>query len=128
MRIAVTSQNYRTVTPHAGKTRRFLIYDTVADGEPVEVDRLDLPKELSMHEFHGHGAHPLDAVQVIIAGSFGSGFAARMQQRGIVAVITDLTDPIEAVKAYLAGTGGAGSPTCDCGHGHDHYHNHAHGR
>ena len=27
MRIGVTSQNFRTITGHAGKTRRFLIYD-----------------------------------------------------------------------------------------------------
>ena len=40
----------------------------------------------------------LDAVDVVIAGSFGEGFAARMQARGIVVVATELTDPIEAVK------------------------------
>ncbi|MEW8693532.1 MAG: nitrogen fixation protein, partial [Candidatus Thiodiazotropha endolucinida] len=27
MKIAVTSQNFRTITQHAGKTRRFLIYE-----------------------------------------------------------------------------------------------------
>ncbi|HKJ77206.1 MAG TPA: nitrogen fixation protein, partial [Gammaproteobacteria bacterium] len=43
MEIAITSQNFRTVTGHAGKTRRFLVYEAGPGQEPVEVDRLDLP-------------------------------------------------------------------------------------
>ena len=81
MKIAGTSQYFHTVTPHAGRTRRFLVYETTEGAEPVEVDRLDLPKELSMHEFHADSPHPLDAVDVIIAGSFGEGFATRMAAR-----------------------------------------------
>lgn len=130
MKIAVTSQNFRTVTPHAGMTRRFLVYEAAEGGKPVEVDRLDLPKELSLHEFHAKGPHPLDAVDVIIAGSFGEGFATRMAARGIVAVATDLTDPIEAVKEYLAQprSGGqtAAGTACGCGDGHGQAHQHAH--
>ena len=133
MKIAVTSQNFRTVTPHAGRTRRFLIYEAAAGGEPVEVDRLDLPKELSMHEFHADGPHPLDAIDVIIAGSFGGGFATRVAARGIVAVATDLTDPVEAVKEYLARpqsgrrTAARTAPGCAHGQGRAHQHGHAYG-
>lgn len=108
MKLAVTSQNFRTVTPHAGRTRRFLVYEAQPGQEPREVDRLDLPKELSFHEFHEPGPHPLDGVDIVIAGSFGEGFAARTAARGIVAVKTDETDPLAAVKAYLAATGRAG--------------------
>jgi predicted Fe-Mo cluster-binding NifX family protein len=133
MKIAVTSQNFRTVTPHAGRTRRFLVYEAAEGGEPVEVDRLDLPKELSMHEFHADTPHPLDAVDVIIAGSFGEGFAARMAKRGIVAVATNLADPVEAVKEYLARPQSGGQTAArttrgyEHGHGHAHQHAHAHG-
>lgn len=82
MRIAVASQNFRTVTPHAGKTRRFLIFE-VATGAPArEAGRLDLPKELSIHEFRGEGPHPLDEVEAVIAGSAGAGFVRRMAARG----------------------------------------------
>jgi predicted Fe-Mo cluster-binding NifX family protein len=130
MKIAVTSQNFRTITPHAGRTRRVLVYEATEGREPVEIDRLDLPKEMSIHEFHAGGPHPLDAVDVIIAGSFGEGFAARMAARGIVAVATDHTDPVEAVKEYLArlpsgGEAPAGTG-CGCGHGHGHAHQHSH--
>lgn len=102
MKIAVTSQNFRTVTPHAGRTRRFLVYQAKPAGDPVEIDRLDMPKDMAMHEFHREGAHPLDTVDVVIAGSFGEGFARRMKKRGIRAVTTDRTDPLEAVQDFLA--------------------------
>jgi hypothetical protein len=68
----------------------------------VEIDRLDLPKEMAMHEFHQDGPHPLDTVDVVIAGSFGDGFARRMARRGIRAVTTEKADPKEAVRDFLA--------------------------
>lgn len=137
MKIAVTSQNFRTVTGHAGRARRFLIYQVGPDGEPVEVDRLDLPKELAMHDFRGGDAHPIDGVDVVVSAGFGEGFGQRMARRGVVAVVTAKTDPIDAVKDYLAQMGTVGPKatlgTCGChgGHGehkaHGHAHDHAHG-
>ncbi len=118
MKFAVASQNFRTITPHAGKTRRFLLFEAAPGGEPVDVGRLDMPKEMSMHEFRG-STHPLDAVQVVIAGSAGPGFIARLKDRGIVAVTTTETDPRKAIAAYLIGTLAppAADEECDC-HGH----------
>jgi predicted Fe-Mo cluster-binding NifX family protein len=126
MKIAVTSQNDRSVTPHAGRTRRFLAYTIDETGKPVEADRLDLAKTLSLHEFHGEGPHPLDAVDVLLAGSFGEGFVRRMAGRGITAVTTEKTDPVEAVNEYLARlrTGAEGPPSATCGGGHHHQHGH----
>ena len=133
MKIAVTSQNFRTVTGHAGRARRFLIYDAEPGAEPLEVARLDLPKELAMHEFHGAGPHPIDGVDVILSQGFGDGFARRAATRGIVAFATDKADPVEAVQAYLAReqtepqAPAARSPGCGPGHAHAHRHQHGHG-
>ena len=133
MKIAVTSQNFRTVTGHAGRARRFLIYDAEPGAEPIEIARLDLPKELAMHEFHGAGPHPIDDVDVILSQGFGDGFARRAATRGIVAFATDKADPVEAVKAYLASeqtepqAPAARSPGCGPGHAHAHRHQHGHG-
>ncbi|RAI33151.1 NifB/NifX family molybdenum-iron cluster-binding protein [Rhodoplanes serenus] len=126
MRIAVASQNFRTVTGHAGRTRRFLVFEAEQGVAPREVDRLDLPKELAMHEFHGSGPHPLDVVQALIAGSAGPGFIRRMAGRGITAVATSETDPVAAVTHLLAGTLPAAPPhDHDCNdHGHPHHHHH----
>lgn len=102
MKIAVTSQNFRTVTGHAGKTRRFLVFQT--DGEAVrEVERLDLPKEQSFHELHGDAPHPIDGVDVLITGGCGESFVGRMARRGIRVVATSETDP--ATAARLVSTG-----------------------
>lgn len=102
MNIAVTSQNFRTITGHAGKSRRFLVYTSPGEGEWVETDRLDLPKEMSMHEFKG-GSHPIDAFDVLITGSCGDGFIRKMSMRGISVIATSESDPVIAVKAYAAG-------------------------
>ena len=102
MKIAVTSQNFRTITGHAGKTRRFLVF--AADGTEVrEVERLDLPKELSFHEFHGDAPHPIDGVGVLITASCGDGFIRRMAARGIQVVATAETDPATAVRLVSTG-------------------------
>jgi predicted Fe-Mo cluster-binding NifX family protein len=120
MKFAVASQNFRTITPHAGKTRRFLLFDAEAGSKPVETGRLDLPIEMSMHEYRGD-AHPLYQVQVVIAGSAGPGFVNRLRERGVTAVATEETDPVKAIKDYLAGTLTPSAPDEDCGcGGHDH--------
>lgn len=104
MRIAVASQNFRTITPHAGVTRRFLVYEAVP-GQPLrEAARLDLPRQLAMREVARTAPHPLDAVDVVLVGSAGPGFLRRMEERGIAAVVTSETDPLGAVAHYLAGT------------------------
>ncbi len=123
MKIAVSSQNYRTVTSHAGKTRRFLIYRAEAGGPVQEVERLDLPKDMTIHEFHGsgHGSgdHPLFAVNVIITGSAGDGFIRRMESHGVRVAQTSETDPLAAVACYLAGALPPAAPHTHEGHGHE---------
>ena len=128
MKIAVTSQNFTTVTGHAGRARRFLIYDVQPGAEPVETARLDLPAEQSFHEMGGVGAHPTDGVNVIISAGYNAHFAVVMSQRGIQTAITDKQSPVEAVRDYLTRlAAGTLLPVtgCDCGgecHGDDHHH------
>jgi len=100
MKIAVTSQNFKTVTGHAGKSRRFVVYDT--GPAPQEIGRLDLPKEMSMHEFQG-GPHPLDEMDVLITGSAGQGFIKNLANRGVLVVVTGETDPLQAIADFIGG-------------------------
>lgn len=104
MRIAVTSQNFRTITGHAGKARRFIVYEVDGASAPREVDRLDLPKELSMHEYHGED-HPLYGLglNALVTQGAGQGFCMRMQRRGIAVHATSASDPIDAVSAVAQG-------------------------
>lgn len=104
MIIAVTSQNFRTITPHAGKTRRFLVFEVAPGGAAVEVDRLDLPPELAFHNHRDPAPHPLDGIDVLIAGSAGDGFIRRAATRGFAVATTSERDPLVAIAAYLRGT------------------------
>lgn len=102
MRIAVTSQNFRTITSHAGKTRRFLVYQAQVDGSVREIERLDLPMGQSLHDHHGDD-HPLYRVDVVVTGGCGEGFVNRMSAHGVRVVATSETDPQTAARAVAAG-------------------------
>jgi predicted Fe-Mo cluster-binding NifX family protein len=102
MKIAVTSQNRKTITSHAGKCRKFWVYEV--EGQEVKGKTLlELPIEQSFHESHGGGPHPLDGVTALISASMGSSLHRRLQLRGINGLITSETDPDRAVDAYLHG-------------------------
>ncbi len=118
MKIAVTSQNFRTITQHAGKSRRFLIFEPdAATGAAREVARLDLPKEMSLHEFHGEN-HPLFEMDCLITGSGGQGFIQRMARAGVKVVITGEQDPLAAANAFIEGKPLAPAEPHDHGHHH----------
>ena len=68
MKIAVSSQNFRTVTAHAGKARRFIVFDLATPCTPREVERLELPRELALHEYRGLD-HPLFAMDAVITAA-----------------------------------------------------------
>ncbi|MEZ5839222.1 MAG: NifB/NifX family molybdenum-iron cluster-binding protein [Hyphomicrobiales bacterium] len=119
MKVGVTSQNFRTITGHAGKTRRFLVY-RASDAGILEIDRLDLPREMSMHEFSGVGIHPLDDLDVLITASCGDGFRNKMARRGVEVLLTSEEDPERAVSTLLAGGAAALPPPAP----HEHHSHH----
>jgi predicted Fe-Mo cluster-binding NifX family protein len=101
MKIAVTSQNRKNVTEHAGRCRKFWIY-TVEDDEVVDKSLLELPKEQAFHESSPHAPHPLDDINVLIAGGMGQGLRQRLERKGVTALVTGEHDPDTAVSRYLA--------------------------
>jgi len=125
MRIGVTSQNFRTITGHAGKTRRFLVFEASAGTEPREVERLDLPMEMSLHEYHGDD-HPLFGLDALITQGHGQGFAQRLTRHGVRVIATSASDPLAAVAAVAAGQPLPEPLPHDHDHGHDTGHAQAH--
>lgn len=103
MKIAVASQNRRQVTEHAGRCRRFWVYE-ILDNKVQAKRLLELPKEQSFHDSPHSGPHPLDMVKVLITGGMGRGLARRLQARGIKGIATDERDPDKAIAAYLEGS------------------------
>lgn len=119
MRIAISSQNFRTVTGHAGKARRFIVYDVQGD-KVSEAERLDLSMDQAMHGFDDQQAHPLDSAAYLITASAGAGFMNRMAHRGVKVVTTAETDPEIAVHAFLMGCLKSPGPHEHTHHDHDH--------
>lgn len=104
MKIAVSSQDYRKVSGHAGQARRWLVFGTDAKNGVISAEQLELPPALVFHRFQGPGPHPLDAVSVLITGFAGDGFVTKMRKRGIEVRQTRETDAGKAVADHLAGT------------------------
>jgi predicted Fe-Mo cluster-binding NifX family protein len=123
MKIAVASQNRRTITGHAGKCRKFWIYH-LEPGVIPHKELLELPREQSFHDSSPHDAHPLDDIQVLIAGGMGSGLQQRLAAKGIQSLITPETDPDKAVTDFLEGTLVREAPHPHFQHGGHHGHGH----
>ena len=122
LKIAVTSQNRKTITGHAGKCRKFWIYD-VAAGEVQGRALLELSIDQT---FHASTASPLAGIDALISGGMGTGLQARLRQQGVTALVTPETDPDRAVIAFLAGTLALGTPESHDHAGHDHHSWHGH--
>ena len=103
MKIAVTSQNRRTVTSHAGRCRRFWIY-AVEEGAVAGRELLELPREQSFHESRAREPHPLDGIDALISQGMGEGLIQRLAGMGARGYLTEASDPDEAVRHWLEGT------------------------
>ena len=121
MKIAVTSQNRKVITEHAGRCRNFWIF-TTQDGAIIERELLELPKEQSFYESDSHAPHPLDDINVFIAGDMGQGLVRRLDRKGIISLITKETDPETAVLLYLKGELKAEDSSAHAGNCQDRQH------
>ncbi len=108
MRIAVASRDGETVSGHIGRCAEWIVYEINTEVEPAqaaEVERVALPKELVFHHFQDDRPHPLQSCNVVIGGSCGESFAAKMKnRRGIEVALTAETDPAKAVIDYVSNT------------------------
>ncbi len=125
MKIAVTSQNRREITEHAGRCRKFWIYD-IEDKQVIDKTLLEIPVEQSFHESSPLAPHPLDSVAVLISASMGQGMVRRLAAKGIVAIATREKNPDAAVIAHLEGRLKALTVEQGCNHGQSHDHGHHH--
>jgi len=99
MRIAVASQNRRTVSSHAGKCAHFRVLDT-ADGSWHSL--LLSPAQL-LSQCGDLSEHPLREVDVLLAASAGQPLARRLGQVGVTLWLTMENDLQAAVAQCLSG-------------------------
>jgi len=100
MLIAVScTADFTRVTGHAGRARRWLVFDTDSAAQP---QRVELSSDEVFHYFEGASPHPLQGVDAIISHSAGEGFLNKMKKRGTMAVLTAEPDPAKAIADFLA--------------------------
>jgi predicted Fe-Mo cluster-binding NifX family protein len=96
MKIAVATRDGSHVSGHAGQTRHWLVFDLaghrLADPLPPPM-RIELAKDEVFHHFTDDRPHPLDGVEIVVAGSAGDGFLRHMKTRGAEVLLTGETDP-----------------------------------
>ena len=100
MQIAVTSQNRQTITEHAGKCRKFWLYQ-VEQGKVVDKQLIELPIEQTFHGNHHALPAPLNGINVLISGGMGRGLYHRLMQSGILPLVTVEETPDQAIAAFL---------------------------
>ncbi len=100
MKIAIASQNRRTVSSHAGKCTHFWLLDS-ADGRWHSL--LLSPAQL-LCRGGDLADHPLREVDVVLAASAGRPLARRLQQLGIMLSLTMESEPQAAVALCIAGS------------------------
>lgn len=118
MRIAVTSQNATTVTGHAGRCRRFLVFEV--DGGPASAPPtvVELDETQTFHHAHQLPA-ALAGIDALITQGMGEGLFQRLTTLGITPVITTESSPALAVAGLVQGTLARGAPHAHGpGHGH----------
>ncbi len=105
MKIAIATKDWLTVSGHAGQARWWLLYDLTQDPEAALAapKRVELAKEQVFHHFRDGAPHPLDGVEIVVAGSAGDGFVRHMRKRGAEVLLTRETDPAAALRRILAG-------------------------
>lgn len=121
MKIAVTNQNSRDITAHAGKTSRFLVYTLEANQQVINKEKITLAKQDILHNrFHEsedpYAAHPIFNVDVLITGGAGSGFINRLASQAVKVLITSEKDPDNAIRLLISNKLEVLTP-------HNHHHN-----
>ena len=106
MKIAVPTKDWVAVSGHAGQSRCWLVYDLTDQraGEPLpSPTRVELAKEQLFHHFQDDGPHPLDGVEIVLAGSAGDGFIRHMKKRAADVLLTGEADPATVLAHIIAG-------------------------
>lgn len=99
--IAVSSQNRKQVTQHAGKCRKFWLYHVV-DNKTLDKTLIEMTKEQSFSATKEALPAPLQGIDVLITGGCGEGLPKRLAKFGIKTYVTETLALDEAVAAYLA--------------------------
>ena len=132
-KVAITSQNKKTITGHAGKCRHFYIYTIDTEGN-FEKELIDLAKDETLHHTFHDDPSPnphnyLYDMDIILTESMGQSAVVKLATQNVTVYSIQETDPELAIKKLIEGTLEAFAPvsnhkshtSCNCGGGHHHH-------
>lgn len=132
--VAVTSQNKKQVTEHAGRCRNFWVY-TIDKDKVIAKKLLSVSKEETLHEvFHGanglHAKNVLCDADILLTKGIGRGASYKLANMNVASYVITETDPDIAVDKLIKGVLEAITPIshdkgCSC-NGQDHHHHEEH--
>ncbi len=123
IKVAITSQNKRTVTKHAGECRNFLIY-TIEDEKVISKEIMTLEANRTLkYTFHEDPSeipfNPVYDMDILLSGSIGRSGVNKLAMNNVAAYVIQEKDPDVAIEKLLNGTLEAFEPVS-----HRHQHNH----
>jgi predicted Fe-Mo cluster-binding NifX family protein len=111
LKVAVATDDGKTVSQHFGMARFYLIYDVVGGQVKGKETRPKANHGPGGME-HSHGSEAslhndmlanVKDCEAVVAGGMGSPMYSHIRNAGIKPVLTEVTDADEAVKAYAGG-------------------------
>lgn len=126
IKIAITAQNRKTISSHAGACRNYFIY-TIDDDGSYKKELIELAKNESLrYTFHDDTSekpfNKLFEMDVILTGGIGLGGVKRLAANGVIARIINETEPDLAIEKFLNRSLVFLEPEDHHKEGHKHHH------
>lgn len=127
-KIAISSQNKKTITGHAGNCNHFFIYTVDTEGN-YEKESLKLEKGNTLHDsFQGTAGHnPIFDMDIFLTQSIGKSAIQKLEEKKVRTYIIEESNPETAINKLIEGTLKAFSNEGQHHHDHEHGHGHDHG-
>ncbi len=132
--VAITSQNKKTVTKHAGKCLNFLIYtienDEITNKTVLELQVDEILKHTIQEDRDIDSNNWLFDVNILLTGSMGNSAKEYFTRQNVAAFIIKEKDPEITIEKLINGTLEAFVPASNENNGrgncNNHHHNHHH--
>jgi len=129
--VAITSQNKKTITKHAGECRNYIIYtienNIVKDKKILELQDNEILKYTFHKDKSSDPKNLLFDVDILLTGSIGPGGVNKLAKQNVTAYVIKEKDPEIAIEKLINGTLEAFAPVSHGNHHHahdEHKHNH----
>lgn len=124
--VAITSQNKKTITKHAGECRNYLIYtiekDVITNKKVLELQDNEILKYTFHDDKSKNPKNLLFDVDILLTGSIGQGGVTKLANQNVTAYIIEEKDPDMAIDKLIKGTLEAIAPVSHKKGGCNHHH------